>query len=937
MRFRDLGSLLIDDGGMERPVGSGRIGSVLAMLVANAGTVVGPEPLIDAVWGQAVPERAAQSLETIIWRLRKMVEPGRAPREAATVIRREDHGYRLAVDADDVDSWSFEQASIDIAARLEAGATAEALELADAALRLWRGRPFEGVSESDWMTPFRARLEERHLDVHQHRLAALLDSDHPERAATDAAALLAEHPFRERLWELRMLGLYRCGRQVDALGAFAEVRQLLVTELGVEPGGALQDLHRRMLAQDISLQGPPDADRAAAGGEIHLPARHSELIGRAQELAAVRRLIGANGLTTITGAGGCGKTRLAVEAASHERASFPDGVWFIDLASAGETMDAAGLTAGGLGLAPRAGATVQEALVGFLASRRALLILDNCEHMVDPISMLVQQLRISCPLLSILATSREPLLADGERVWELAPLDVTAAAAQLFLARVVSVRPGYQADAADLESIRRICVAVGGLPLGIELAAAHARSFELRQIAQALERAPGDLTRLGGGPLRHVSLDETVEWSLRLARPDERLLHRRLAVLPGPFSFEAAANLCALPPLRVEQSLGLVSGLVHRSLLTAERSGSDQHFVQLVPVRAHARAALTAAAEGPMAQEACNRWVLDQIITAPDDGRVGQDAWFDWLDENVTAVESTLQSVLIDAPDPSATRLLGHLASYWLQRDQLINGLRWLEIGRDVTIARDNDYDFAVRQCLYGCAVAYNQETDLALSYLMPHVATISDPPPSHGEEAANVLLLMSASIWVADDWATADDLSRQVGLLAARLGLSHVSIRAKAVRAASLIAGGDLVAAAAAADDVLSANASLNNSFAAFFAYVTKGIAAVASGDWRAGLSWTSQSLLCQSALGMRNIGDTLEQRGAHHANGGQTGEAVRCYAASSTQHRRAGRRWPRHPGTAERLVTLREQLPDAEFDRWWSSGQRLAAEPAALARAWM
>ena len=943
MRIRDLGPLLIDDGGIERAAGTGRIASVLAVLAANAGTTVTTSTLIDAVWGTAAPERAGQSLETIIWRLRKLVEPDRGTREAATIVRREEVGYRLALPPGDLDSRVFERACGEVRDRLDAGAAADALEVAEAALQLWRGTPYQGIAAAGWLEPVQARLEESYLDLHQHCVSALLESGHPERAATEAATLLVEHPFRERLWELRMLALYRCGRQADALTAFAEARRTLVSELAVEPGPPLQELHRRMLEQDPALD-RPSGSRAAPPAEIRLPLQRSAFVGRAAELASVRELLRTAGLTTITGTGGCGKTRLAIEAAGLERDFFRDGLWFVDLSSMAPGADAAPIVASILGLAPDAGVPLEEALAAFLNPRRALLVFDNCEHVVDEVSSLLRHLLDACPRLTILATSREALLVEGERFKELGPLDISApehlpdddgSAAALFLARLADVRPSYRPVAGDLPQIHRICTAVAGLPLGIELAAAHARTFELDQIAEALERSPGALTRLSGGPQRHSSLNDTIDWSIQLARPDERVLHRRLSVLPGPFSFEAATSLCAVPPLREEQSLGLLSGLVHRSLLVAERGTPLQRFAQLVPVRAHARSALNDAKETTLAQEARDGWMLERVTSGIDDGRPGQDSWFDWLDAHATLTQEVLRSALVQRPSPVGLRLLSRLTGYWYQRERMIDGLHWLEIARDLPF--DDKYDAAVGQSLYGIGLALHQETEDAMPYLAANIPVLSNPPPAHAAEAAEVMVLMAAALWVGDAWSLAADVAGIAVDLANPLGLEHVTIRAKAIAAACLIADGDLAVAASAADDVLQANIRIGNHFAAFFAYVTKGIAAAFTGDWVSGLQWTTESLRCQAALGMRNIGDTLEQRGAHYFNGGQLAEAVRCYGISATQHGHAGRRWPRHPGTEERLADLRARLTPDAFERAWSSGQRLAAEPAHLIDSWM
>ena len=226
-------------------------------------------------------------------------------------------------------------------------------------------------------------------------------------------------------------------------------------------------------------------------------------------------------------------------------------------------------------------------LLDYLAPRRMLLVLDNCEHVLSGARALADRILDHCPEVTVLATSREPLDIAGESRRPVAPLPVpdpdapiagtrperTAdAAVALFVERLSNQRPDLDLAGPDGVHIRQICAAVGGLPLGIELAAARARVFELDEIAATLAAAPAQLTRSGAGPQRQASLLDAVDWSYRLARPDERILHRRLACIGGPVTLEGAAALCGVPPLRPEQAMELLGGLVHRSLVTSTRS-----------------------------------------------------------------------------------------------------------------------------------------------------------------------------------------------------------------------------------------------------------------------------------------------------------------------------------------------------------------------------
>jgi DNA-binding SARP family transcriptional activator len=263
VEIHDLGALRIDTDGIEVALNGRRLESMLAILCVNAEEVVTVDALIDAVWGGSAPARAAQSLESLVWRLRKILEPGRAAREAATVLQTEDLGYRLALPRANVDSHRLMEAAREVAELIAAGRFGAALELADGVLPRWRGQPYLGVPDAEWMPPIRAQLAEAHLELQQHRVEALLAKGQPERALSELAGLLTDHPYRERLWGQRMIALYRSGRQSDALAAFADARQVLADELGLDPGPALRDLHERPPPR----LGSPEYDRRGASSQ----------------------------------------------------------------------------------------------------------------------------------------------------------------------------------------------------------------------------------------------------------------------------------------------------------------------------------------------------------------------------------------------------------------------------------------------------------------------------------------------------------------------------------------------------------------------------------------------------------------------------------------------------------------------------------------------
>jgi DNA-binding SARP family transcriptional activator len=425
-----------------------------------------------------------------VWRLRKLLEPQRSARQSPSVLRTEEPGYRLAVPPDTLESHIFIAAVERLPVLLAERDFGQALDLTSSALELWRGEPYEGVPEADWIGPVRERLVALHVDLNEYRVQALLDTGQPERAVSELVPLLAAHPFRERLWAQRMLGLYRSGRQAAALGAFTQVRRLLADELGGEPGPELRALQQELLDQAAGLD-PVRPNPAASPGRVQLPSRRSTIIGREDDLAAIVGALGGAGLVTLTGPGGTGKTRLAVEAAFAARGGFPDGVRFIDLTQTDDPCEVVTLTANTLGLGPQPSTTTDQLVLTFLAERQTLLVLDNCEHVLSGARGLADRILDHCPEVTVLATSREPLDLAGETRWPVAPLPVadpdspTAsartmdgpadAAVALFVERLSNLRPDLDLEGPDGVHIRQICAAVGGLPLGIELAAARAR------------------------------------------------------------------------------------------------------------------------------------------------------------------------------------------------------------------------------------------------------------------------------------------------------------------------------------------------------------------------------------------------------------------------------------------------------------------------------
>lgn len=948
MEIRDLGPLVVELDGLPTAMGSGRLAAVLSPLANRVGETVPPAALIDAVWGMAAPPRAAQLLESIIWRLRKELEPGRAARVEPVVLRREPVGYRLELPPSAVDSAVVRAAVPELREWSNAGRFDRVLERSAAVLAAWRGEPYAEIADTGWLAPVRQQLSDARLHVAELRVRALLELGRPEEAVGELDPLLADHPLREELWALRMTGLYRSGRQADALSAFGRARELLADELGIDPGPELREMHRRVLEQDPMLvhrPGPgliagPVAAPITTG---YLPRRRTSLIGRDGDVGRLTAALTGSPLITLVGPGGAGKTRLAVEVGYASRPSFPDGVWFVDLAPIGADLLAATL-AGAFELAGHPGRSPIGTVTDFLADRTALLVLDNCEHVIAAAAGVADELLDRCPGIRVLATSREPLDVPGEVVHPVGPLPIDATglgpAGRLFVERA-GAAVDLDPTGPDGELIRRICTAVGGLPLGIELAAVQTRTFELAEVTAALEHNPAELVRRGSGPPRQASMRDMVDWGFRLARDDEQILHRRLAVIPGPFTLDVAAALCELPPLRADAALGLVGGLVHRSLLVSARParpGGATIFHQLVPIRAHAAEVLDPE-ERTAVEITRDRWFTRRIAGAPIDGRPGHTAFQDWLDDNAATLRATLESALVHHPARAAFGLVNALIFYWYDRGRLTEAQHWVALLRASTdrLAADST-DLALVEAAAGSVLALGHRGDDAASLLRGSLPRLESRPADRLDDVAAALLAGAASAWTGDIWDIAADYVDSALALGRTADLPHLTMVARAIRSANWSFAGDRAAGIAQARQVLLDNQALGNDIAALFALVTLSVTALMGGDPAAALRFSDELLLTQRRLGALAVSDTIETRASIRAAAGETAEAVRCLGASAALNRRLGRDWPWHEFTPPVLDDLRNRLDPGDFATYWASGERLGlGDPARFTPEWI
>jgi predicted ATPase/DNA-binding SARP family transcriptional activator len=581
VEIRILGPLAIvgEEGAIALP--AAKLRQLLAALVVDAGTIRSSDFLLEALWGASPPPSAAKLLQVYVSKLRRLL-PG--PARIAT----HGSGYALEVGDGLVDAARFERLLGEGRVALREGNPALAAATLRRALSLWRGAAFGELAYDEFARAEAERLEELRLVATEERIGAELELGLQVELLPELHSLAAAHPLRERVQAQIMLALYRSGRQAEALERYDLTRRRLDDELGLEPNTELRELQRRILQHDPALAAPPAVEHVPAV----LPAAPNPLRGRERELADLRELLRHDDvrLLVLTGAGGSGKTRLALEAARSSAASFANGAAFVGLAPLRDPGLLATTIASALGILQPAGEPL-ETLAAALAPKELLLVVDNVEHL-RPATPLFVELVARAPRLTLLVTSRVVLHLSGEHVYPVDPLGPDEAAA-LFLERARGADARFTPEARDEDAIRRLCARVDGLPLAIELAAARSRTLTP---AELLERLEARLPILTGGPhdlpARQQTLRATLDWSFRLLDDGEQRDLARLSVFVGGCTAAAAEAVC-------DTSFERLASLVDHSLLLRTVGPLGSRYSMLETVREFASERRDASGEAP--------------------------------------------------------------------------------------------------------------------------------------------------------------------------------------------------------------------------------------------------------------------------------------------------------------------------------------------------
>jgi predicted ATPase/DNA-binding SARP family transcriptional activator/tetratricopeptide (TPR) repeat protein len=677
-----------------------KVRALLADLLLHLGQPVSADRLIDDLWGTELPVHPGGALQSKVSRLRQALENAEAG--AGELVTFRPPGYLLQLDGEAVDERRFsalvERASADGDPR------GRATLLADA-LALWRGPPLADFTDAMFAQPAIARLEEQRLVALEEQAEARLALGEHHLLAGELGELVAGHPLRERLRAAHMLALYRAGRQADAVHSYTELRGQLAGDLGLDPGPDLAALHQAILEQAPGLQGVHAPTTLAARPRTNLPAMLTDVVGRTAAVAEVQALLNERRLVTLTGPGGVGKTRLALETASQAADAFPDGVWLVELAGTAraEADMPADLVLAVLDIRDDSAMDPAEHLADALRTSRMLLILDNCEHLIDQAARLTARLLRAAPELRVLITSREPLMLAGEVVWAVPPLELPdpacsepgalaeSGAAQLFVRRAAESVPGFRLDDANAGAVAALCRRLDGIPLALELAATRVRALGVHELLDRLDdRFRLLVTGHRDAPPRQQTLWAVIDWSWELLTGPERLVLRRLAVAADGCALDAAETICAEQDLDVT---GLVSRLTDRSLVMVTDGPDGRRYRLLETVAAYGLQRLHQAGEALQIRERHRRYYADLAERAGPQLR-GQDQryWLTRLDAETANLRASLEATITDGDAAGALRMVNALAWYWFLRGRLTEARRALDqalaLGRGPEAAR---------------------------------------------------------------------------------------------------------------------------------------------------------------------------------------------------------------------------------------------------------
>ena len=732
MDFQILGPLEVRSERGAVGLGGAKPRAVLAVLLLHANRSVSAERLAAALWGEDAPAGAVKTVQVHVSRLRKALGD---PEAVVTTPA----GYRLQVRPGELDAERFANDVAQGRSALKAGDAERAGVVLREALELWHGPALADVAFEPFAAAEIARLEEQRLVALEARVEADLARGTHGALVSELQQLWAEHPTRERFAAQLMLALYRSGRQAEALEVYRDARLMLVEAVGIEPGVELQRLHAAILRQDPSLD-LPDVPMPTSDQHSALSASPNRTIGRDREISSVadRLRAGSVRLLTLTGPGGVGKTRLALEAARAVELDFADGAHLVSLAALNRPQDVPAAIVSALAITPLAGESSDQSVARFLAAKHVLLIVDNCEHLPGAAAF-IGGIAVACPAVTILATSRQPLAVQAEHCYPVPPLalpergadgeavaDVDAVA--LFRERARAHDPHLDSGGDSMNAIAEICRRLDGLPLAIELAAARCGLLTPAEIATRLR---GALDGLGAGPCdapaRQQTLWATIDWSHNLLDDDEKACFARFAVFAGGATVQAAEAISGA-------DIDTLDRLVAKSLLVPRHVDGRTRLGMLETIRAYAAERFAAIPDCESVRE--RHFAYFQSLAGrhgPDSALLGPNGGehLAALDGEVENLRAALQWAVERDATGQVLEMASALVDYWMRRDRYAEAVRWVELGLQTSDAAGSPAVRAralCRVCWPLWAVGRGDEGPALLSEADTIARTLSDP-----------------------------------------------------------------------------------------------------------------------------------------------------------------------------------------------------------------
>jgi predicted ATPase/DNA-binding CsgD family transcriptional regulator len=681
----------------------------------------------------------------------------------------------------------------------------------------------------------------------------------------------------------------------------------------------------------------------------NLPLQLSSFVGREKELAEVGRLLKETRLLTLTGSGGCGKTRLALAAAEELAEGFEDGVWLVELAPLADPSLVPQALASALGVRQRPGRPLSGTLSEHLGPKRTLVVMDNCEHLIGACADLADALMRSCPGLRILATSREALGIVGEVAWPVPSLSLPDLrrlpevaslpryeSARLFIERAAAVKPSFALTEQNAVAVAQVCYRLDGIPLALELAAARTKVLSVEQIAERLDDCFGLLTDGGRTAMpRHQALHATMVWSHELLGREERVLFRRLSVFASGFTLEAAELVCTGEGLERDEVLGVLSHLVDKSLVVVREEDGEARYRLLETVRQYAIERLDESGEeAEVGRRHLGFYVVlaeetEKELSGPDSGR-----WLTRLQTEHDNIRAALSWSLGDRGDARlGVRLASALWYFWFARGYVSEGRRWLESaisksGPAVILARANALNAA------GALATFQEDYGAAKDLIEEGLALHRGLGDKEGIASSLVSLGTVAVLGLRDDIPVAAVLEEAKGLgpeLEDRRTISNLRL----LEVGAAFARGDSERVLALSEESLELFREVRDAFGTAMCLMNIGLAALTQGDYE------------RAATALHN-GLTLARDLDHKLVIQYCAIGLAAVAASRGWPIRAARLWGAAQGMSEtygtrftrasravidyegRVAAARSQLEESAWTTAWAEGRAMSPEQA-------